>query len=121
MSTPAAPGETPFAPQIHFDDPRYPAWRKVYDVIVNDTPPALREVLKSSAGSLSSALILALYPEPSDAIDFNHIRKVLEAARVVAGEPPITHDPNRDLRQNEVAKLRIAFGELDAAARGGKS
>lgn len=47
---------------IHFNDPRYPQWLKVYDEIVNAAAPALRESMKLSAGTLASRIVNTLFP-----------------------------------------------------------
>lgn len=52
----------PSEPQVGMNDPRYSMWRKIYDVLLGSTPAPLREVLEPSIGTLSSRLVLALFP-----------------------------------------------------------
>ncbi len=47
---------------IHFNDPRYPQWLKVYEILVSQSPAALRESLKLSAGTLASRIVNELFP-----------------------------------------------------------
>lgn len=51
---------------IDKDDPRYEQWKKIYSVIVDATPPALREVMEPSAGTLASRMTVALFPEDTN-------------------------------------------------------
>ena len=53
----------PQEPQIGKDDPRYEKWLLTYKILLEDTPAPLREVLEPSLGTLSSRLVLALFPE----------------------------------------------------------
>ena len=64
-------------PRIHFDDPRYLKWKLIYETLLADTPPALREVLEPSLGTLASRLTEALY----DKRGYLLITKCLECGR----------------------------------------
>ena len=51
---------------IDKDDPRYQSWLKAYDTLLNATPAPLREVLQPSLGTLSSRLVLVLFPQSAE-------------------------------------------------------